>query len=463
MLTTYTLPTVHSPQCPAGARLSFPLPELGKIHDAIDDVIWAASFDPFQCHYANRACEKVFGYTAEEMIADNELFPNCVFDDDKEQFYASVALAYQTGSANCIFRIRNKKGEIKVLRAQAILAHTGEPDAPPILTGIASDITALLSIRNQLKEKASELETILESINDAFFTIDKSGNITYINKALELLLNVKREDVLGHNAWELFPAALETHFYKNFEDCLNKGTVARFEDYYSPLDKWFSVNVYPTAKGLSVYCTDVTEERKAKAKLLETKQNLRAIIDNTGDLIWSVDRNYNILASNQAYRRVVAERYGTKAIEGKYLFERIPEDKKNEWKAYIDRGLAGESYSILHLMDVNGRTAYSKVRFNPILDSGKKVVGVSCFSTDVTVEHRQKEEIENKNKVLTEIANLQSHQVRGPIATILGLAQLIDLTTGPQDPHNADIIRGLVEAAGKLDRIVTEIDSRANV
>jgi len=62
---------------------------------------------------------------------------------------------------------------------------------------------------------------------------------------------------------------------------------------------------------------------------------------------------------------------------------------------------------------------------------------------------------------LYEIAFLQSHQVRGPVATILGLINMFNFDN-PNDPLNADLIRYLHEATTDLDRIIHVIVQKTN-
>ena len=74
-----------------------------------------------------------------------------------------------------------------------------------------------------------------------------------------------------------------------------------FEECYAPLGVWGSMNIYPTKDGIVVYFVDITEQKKIQEKIYNDGQNLRAIINNTRDLIWSVDRQSQIITGNQAF------------------------------------------------------------------------------------------------------------------------------------------------------------------
>ncbi|MBC7555103.1 MAG: tetratricopeptide repeat protein [Taibaiella sp.] len=84
-------------------------------------------------------------------------------------------------------------------------------------------------------------------------------------------------------------------------------------------------------------------------------------------------------------------------------------------------------------------------------------------SNKVMATERKKhiDRIKAQKTVLKDIAYIQSHEVRGPVSTILGLVQLFnfeDLT----DPANGELMEGVATVAGRLDKIVTEVVNKEN-
>lgn len=67
-------------------------------------------------------------------------------------------------------------------------------------------------------------------------------------------------------------------------------------------------------------------------------------------------------------------------------------------------------------------------------------------------------DLETQNEKLREIAFLQSHQVRVPIANVLGLFQLFNFNN-PADPVNTEIMGKLKMSADSLDAVIREIVS----
>jgi len=69
--------------------------------------------------------------------------------------------------------------------------------------------------------------------------------------------------------------------------------------------------------------------------------------------------------------------------------------------------------------------------------------------------------IEAQSNVLSDIAHIQAHQVRGPVATILGLVQLFNYDD-PTDPVNKEVMEGLGSVTEKLDTVVKEVILKEN-
>jgi len=304
-----------------------------------------------------------------------------------------------------------------------------------------------------LSEKSAELENMLDSITDGFYALNSRWEVTFINKAAEQALSCTREEVIGKNLWDFFPRSREGRFYAEYERAMTERVSVHFEELYAPLGVWGSLNVYPTKDGIAVYFVDITEQKKIQEKIYMDGQNLRAIINNTRDLIWSVDREFKIITGNQAFWERV------KQITGKNVDEvtnaDFEQERVNFYYESFERAFAGEVFSIVRQRESGGQQIYEELNFNPIRDQHNEVIGVNCFLRDITESQEYLHKIEDQNKRLREIAWIQSHRVRAPLASILGLVQLCRLDDSP----NAEIIPMLKRSAEDLDKVILDITS----
>jgi PAS domain S-box-containing protein len=302
-----------------------------------------------------------------------------------------------------------------------------------------------------MKEKSAELENMLDSITDGFYALNKNWEVTFINKAAEQALSCTREEVMGKNLWDFFPRSREGRFYAEYERAMTERVSVHFEELYAPLGVWGSMNVYPTKDGIEVYFVDITEQKKIQEKIYNDGQNLRAIINNTRDLIWSVDRQSHIIIGNRAFWDRVQELTGKSETE--VTNADFEQDRVKFFFESYERAFKGEAFSIVRQRESDGRQIYEELSFNPIRDLHEDVVGLNCFLRDITVQQEHLRRIEKQNARLRDIAWIQSHRVRAPLANILGLAQLFKLDDSP----NAVIIPMLKKSAKDLDEVIQDI------
>ena len=118
---------------------------------------------------------------------------------------------------------------------------------------------------------------ILESITDGFFAVDNEWRYTYINCAAEPFLNMMqrtRDELIGKNIWVEFPDAIGSTFDKKYRQAIAQQVKVEFEEFYSPLNKWFQIYAYPSPKGLSVYFHDITPRKQAEKQLVVVQTQL---------------------------------------------------------------------------------------------------------------------------------------------------------------------------------------------
>ena len=115
---------------------------------------------------------------------------------------------------------------------------------------------------------------ILESMTDAFFTLDPEWRFTYLNPQSALILGRQREELVGESVWQEFPDLVGSAFERQFRHAAKEQEPVRFEADYKRLatDSIFEVRVHPVAAGLAVYFTDVTEERRRDDMLRQSER-----------------------------------------------------------------------------------------------------------------------------------------------------------------------------------------------
>jgi len=115
---------------------------------------------------------------------------------------------------------------------------------------------------------------------------------------------------------------------------------------------------------------------------IKAEATLSAMIESSVDPIWSVDREYRLLAFNSALRQNCARKFGSDPQIGMRPQDFPPQGRGEIWPPLYDRALReGPFHKEFTLSD--GRTL--EFSFNPILVDGK-AEGVSIFGKTLPTE-----------------------------------------------------------------------------
>src|SRR6185437_2413462 len=179
-----------------------------------------------------------------------------------------------------------------------------EPNRHPArCIGTVLDITERKCAEEALSAAHARTETILGSITDAFFALDRQWQFAYVNAEAERLLRRSAQELLGRNVWKLYPEADD--FRQEYERAVTTGQAVHFEQYYRPLDAWIEIHAYPSADGLSVYFRDISERKRAEQAVQRSERRLRVFFesDMVGTLFW--DLSGRILDANNKFLRMM--------------------------------------------------------------------------------------------------------------------------------------------------------------
>lgn len=132
----------------------------------------------------------------------------------------------------------------------------------------------LFTQRSKNKKKEQELEAVFKRINDAVVSVDTNWRYTFLNDIALLTHPLSREETLGRSIWDVHPEMKGGIFWKKYHEAMQTRKVVEVEDYYAPMDTWFSVKIYPSADGLTIFYKDISKHKKAEQELLQSLQEV---------------------------------------------------------------------------------------------------------------------------------------------------------------------------------------------
>ncbi|MBK4728294.1 PAS domain S-box protein [Oxynema sp. CENA135] len=247
----------------------------------------------------------MLGYRDEEIENVPNAWLELLHPDDLEPTLGllNACLEGRSPSYEAEFRMLTRSGEWKWILAHGKIVERDERGQALRMAGTHKDIDdrkqaeverlKLLAreqaARSEAEANRTRVETILESISDAFFALNRQWQITYMNQQAEVLLQQSRSELLGENLWEHFPEAVGTQFDRVYHQVMAEQVPIDFIEFYAPLAVWVEVHAYPSKDGISVYFQDVTARQQAEDNLRDREQFLRSIYEGIETAVFVVD------------------------------------------------------------------------------------------------------------------------------------------------------------------------------
>ena len=150
-----------------------------------------------------------------------------------------------------------------------------------------------------------------------------------------------------------------------------------------------------------------------------------------------------------------------RVINYQNLFDIIHPDDVKQLEKVIDTIFIRKFFPNFYCRIIvpNGDVKHLLVVGQVLLSSGGSISVVKGTIQDATEQRLYIQKIQAQNQTLKDIAWIQSHKVRAPVASILGLIQLFN-KDNLTDPTNVEVLDGITEAANTLDDVIKEINAK---
>ncbi|MCS6796291.1 MAG: PAS domain S-box protein, partial [Raineya sp.] len=299
------------------------------------------------------------------------------------------------------------------------------------ILGIGYDVSYLLESQKLIKDNEIKLRALLESSEYSQVLISPEFKILLYNQKVNEIAKelLGKRIAVGDSILSYVTPNDKEHFLRCFYKAL-QGETTEVEQQKEARGKKFWVlekyaPVYDAEGkilGVSLIMLDIDEKKRMQDKLKSSEIKLRAIVDSTNDNNVLISSDFKVLSFNKKAFENVKFFFGAEMKEGDDFRKYVVPTRETDFQNYVRRALQGETIIEELCIDLeNGEQFWFLVSFYPAYDEEGNLIGVSYNASDIDKRKKYELLLEEQNRQLREIAYIQSHKVRKPVANILGL------------------------------------------
>lgn len=435
-----------------------PMPQI-PLAVIVDQAIAAlASFkltspDSWICQYRSAGCERVFGYSAAEMIADPSLWQRCLVPEDwqawrrlQQQIAAQVQAEISTPAGGhsregdrggdpsfeyqIEYRFRHRDGSLRwILETLSVYQEDRRDRSDPpqawFVTALSIDITQRKQTEATLLENEERFRSIFESAGIGVMLTGTNRIPMQTNPAVQALLGYSDAELCQMPFTQYtHPDDIALDVTLNEELIAGQRTSYQIEKRYihkqgSLIWARLTVSAVRGATGdvqfTLAMIQDITAQRQAEAQLQAANAEMRALFAAMNDLIFVYDRNGRNLRTLSANERLLYRSVEEKT--GKTLHEIFSPNLADKFLGYIHQALnTQQTVRAEYCLPIAGEEVWSDAVLSPI-DSNTVIWAIR----DITQRKKFEAALLERERYLAALVEVQQY--------------LLDLEDNQPDPH----------------------------
>ncbi|HEY8463959.1 MAG TPA: PAS domain-containing protein [Bacillota bacterium] len=292
------------------------------------------------------------------------------------------------------------------------------------------DITARKQSEAELTRSHLRIATILESITDAFYTLDTEWRFTNLNKIAAAIWQKDKEQLIGKKLWNELPQLAGTELERQLHRAVQEQTVVHFEAFIPGINTWLEIHAYPDENGLTVYSRDISTRKKLESSSATERELLLITLRSIGDGVIAADRDGQIILLNKTAEELTGWSYDEAVgLHLNKVFYVINDQTSEPYDNIVPLTIeTGETIELPNAVLVNRNYKEFMISNScaPIRSSDGKVLGVVMVFRDVTEKLKTEAELIKAQKIesLGVLAGGIAHDFNNFLAAIMANIQL---------------------------------------
>jgi PAS domain S-box-containing protein len=333
-------------------------------------------------------------------------------------------------------------------------------------TCIVRDCTERRRAEEALRESEERYRAIVDNIEDGYFELDLAGNLTFFNDSVCRMLGYSRDELLGMNYKQYMDEETASRAYKTFNRVFRTGVSAWGSEWeftrkdgskgYGELSISPILNQRGRTVGFRGIARDVSSRRRVEDALRESADKYMTLTQNLNVGVYrnTIGPEGRFIEVNLALVKMFG--YNSKVefltvpVANHY---QDPEEREKFSQRMLRYGFTRNEQ--LQLRKKDGTLFTGEVSAVVMRENGEPKFFDGVIE-DITKRKQAEEEREKLIKELDAFAHTVAHDLKGPLAHIVGRAEL--LRQEYQDFTDDDVQEQLKIIAGRGRKMASITD-----
>ncbi|MBB6274553.1 PAS domain S-box-containing protein [Pedobacter cryoconitis] len=418
-----------------------------------DEVIWSDNL------YA------LFGLEPNAAITPASFFLEQIHPDDLAGFLAQHDKTVIDGEMDYIHRLKIDNEWHYVRHAGTVVYQDGKPYK---ISGVLKDINDTFNRELMLNNALERYELVNKATHDAIWDWDLMTNQVTWNSGLQQLFGYDHQPGFAPEWW-----------MEKMHPSDSKRVIDSLRSFVKQAKKrWDATYRVLCADGTYRYVFDqaylLTEDDGKPKRIIgavkdiddlrkrdEENKQLADVVSKVKSGVVIKDTDAKISWVNSSFEQLSG--YTLDELKGKLPLDLLygPETKQVT-KDFVTASIQENDFFNIEIINYSksGNPYWVEVHSTPIFDAEDRHSGYIDIVTEITERKKREEQINEQNQTLKEIAWIYSHEIRKPVASILGLSSLIEITTDQQEKE--EYYKMINSCVKEMDLIIYQTSAKVN-
>ena len=415
--------------------------------------------------FTNPAEDRMFGYARGELVGRHVTVQNAYLPQENRRIVSEVIAQLQARGEWSGEWLNKKKDGTSFMTRASITAL--DIKGRPHWVCVQEDVT-------EEKRAQEERERFFQLAPDMFCIIGSDGFFKRVNSAFRSTLGWAEEELRARPVVSFIHPEDLPSATAEFEKLSQGAASIRFESRYECKDGTYkrlawAATPYPELGLVYGSARDLTEERRAKAALVESERQFQTLADSIPQLAWIAEADGSIHWYNRRWYEYTGttlaemedeDGWGWKKVHDAQELPRVVE----RFKTAIASGEPWEDTFPLRRQD--GELRWHLSRALPLRDDSGRIVRWFGTNTDVEDSRRQALELREAVEARDTFLAVASHELKTPLTPLaLRLAQLkreAQAVPPGQQPGTREL-RNLDVAEAQVKKLALLVDGLLDV